>query len=81
MKDTIMMHAFQLGCTTHHRCMDDGLCLLTCKELRLLFKSMSLKNVSSFGLHCRRLATLNISHMTGLILSLALFTSDQVSLL
>ena len=48
----------RLHCTTHHRYMDEGLCLLTCKELRFIFKSMSVKNVSSFGQYFRRLATL-----------------------
>ena len=61
--------------------MDDGQCLLTCKELRYFFKSMSVKNISSFGQYFRRLATLNFNHITGVIHFLALFTSDYACLL
>ena len=63
------------------RYMDEGLCLLTCKELRFFFKSMSVKNVSSFGQYFKRLATLNFNHTSGVIQSLALFTSDYAGLL
>ena len=70
----------RLHCTTHHRYMDEGLCLLTCKEIGLFLKSMSQKNFSSFGQYFRRLATLNFNHMTGVPQPHALFTSDQVSL-
>ena len=61
--------------------MDEGLCLLTCKELRFFFKSMSVKNVSSFGQYFRRLATLNLNYKYGERQSLALFTSDYAGLL
>ena len=70
-----------LHCTTHHRYMEEGLCLLTCKEIGLFFKSMSLKNVSSFGHYFRRLATLNLNYKYEMIQSLALFTSDYAGLL
>ena len=70
----------RLHCTAHHRYMDEGLCLLTCKEIGLVLKSMSQKNLSSFGLYFRRFVTLNSNHMTGVSQSLILFTSDQVSL-
>ena len=59
----------------------EGLCLLTCKEIGFFLKSMFSKNISSFALYFRRLATLSSSHMTGAIQLLTLFTSDQVSLL
>ena len=71
----------RLHCTTHHRYKDEGLCLLTCKELRFFFKSMSVKNVSRFGQYFRRLATLNSYHITGVFQSLALFTNDYAGLL
>ena len=61
--------------------MEEGLCLLTCKEIGLFIKSMFPKNFSSFGLYFRRLATLNSSHNTGVIKSLVLCPSDQVSFL
>ena len=71
----------RLCCTTHHTYMDDGLCLLTCKEFGLFLKSMSQKNFSSFGYYFRRLATLNSKHTTeDTHPPLTLFTSDQVSL-
>ena len=60
--------------------MDEGLCLLTCKELRFIFKSMSVKNVSSFGQYFRRLATLNLNYKYEAMQSLALFTSDYAGL-
>ena len=65
-----------LHCTTPYRYMDEGLCLLTCKELRLFYRSMSVKNVSSFGHYFRSLATLNLNYKYKVIQSLALFTSD-----
>ena len=71
----------RLQYTTNYKYMDKGLCLLTCKEVGLFLKSMSLKNFSSFGLYFRRLATLNSNHITRVIQPLALFTSNQVSLL
>ena len=64
----------------HGRNVDEGLCLLTCKEIGLFLKSMSQKNISSFGQYFRRLATLNCNHMTGAIQPPALFRSDQVGL-
>ena len=70
----------RLHCTTHHRYMDEGLCLLTCKEIGLFLKSMSQKNISSFGQYFKRLASLNSNHLTGVPHPPALFTSDQVSL-
>ena len=70
----------RLHCTTYHRYMDEGLCLLTCKEIGLSLKSVSQKNISSFGQYFRRLATLNCNHITGIIQPTALFTSDQVGL-
>ena len=66
----------RLHCTTHHRYMDEGLCLLTCKEFGLFPKSMSQKNFSSFSLYFRRLATLNCNHITGVPQLPALFTGD-----
>ena len=42
---------------------------------------MSPKNLSSFALYFRRLATLNSKHSTGAIQPPTFFTSDQVSLL
>ena len=60
--------------------MDEGQCLLTCKEIGLFLKSMSPKNISSFALYFRRLSTLNSNHMSGVIQPPAVFTSDQVSL-
>ena len=71
----------RLHCTTPYKYMDEGLCLLTCKELRFFFKSMSVKNVSSFGHYFRRLATLKFNHKSGVIQPLALFTSDYACLL
>ena len=56
--------------------MDEGLCLLTCEKIGLFLKSMSLKNISSFGLYFRRLATLSSDHITGAPKPLTLFTSD-----
>ena len=57
-------------------------CLLTCsKEVGLVLKSMSPKNISSFGSYFGRLVSLNSNHMTGVTHPPALFTSDQVSLL
>ena len=53
----------------------------TCKESGLFLKSMSLQNISSFGHHFRRLATLNSNHITDGTQPLALFISDQASLL
>ena len=70
----------RLHCTTHHRYMDEGLCLLTCKEIGLFLKSVSPKNISSFGQYVRRLDSLNCNHMTGVNQLPALFTSDQVGL-
>ena len=55
-----------------------GQCLLACKEIGLFLKSMSSKNISSFALYFRRLASLNYNHMNGVP---AFFTIDQVSLL
>ena len=60
--------------------MDEGLCLLTCKEIGLFLKSMSQKNFSSFGQDFWGLATLNCNHMSGVTQQPALFTSDQVGL-
>ena len=68
-------------CTTHHRYMDEGLCLLTCKEIGLFLKSMSLKNISSFGQYFRRLDSLNSNHIYGEVQPLAFFTGDYISLL
>ena len=70
----------RLHCATHHRYMDEGLCLLTCKELRFIFKSMSVKNVSSFGQYFRRLATLNPNYKYEVTQPIALFTSDYAGL-
>ena len=61
--------------------MEEGLCLLTCNEIGFVNKSMSPENISSFGLYFRRLATLNFNHTTRIHQPLALFPSDQVSLL
>ena len=66
----------RLHCTTHHRYMDEGLCLLTCKEIRLFLKSMSPETFSSFGQYSRRFATLNFNHISGAIQHPALFTGD-----
>ena len=74
-------HTARLHYTTQHRYMDEGLCLLTCKEIGIFLKSMSLKNISSFALYFRRLATLNSYHITGVFQPLALFTSDYAGLL
>ena len=70
-----------LHCTTHHRHMDEGQCLHTSKEVGGFHKSISLKNISSFGLNFRRLLSLNLNHMTGVNQPPALCTSDQVILL
>ena len=70
----------RLHCTTHHRYMDNGLCLPTCEEFGLFLKSMPLKNISSFGQYFRRLATLNCNHMSGVMQAPPLFTGDQVGL-
>ena len=70
----------RLHCTTNHRYMNEGLCLLTCKEIGLFLKSMPQKNFKSFGQYIRGLATLNCNHTTGEIQPTALFTSDQVGL-
>ena len=69
----------RLHCTTHHRYMDEGLCLLTCKDIGLFLISVSPKNFSSFGQYFRSLDFLNYNHITGTIKPPALFTSDQVS--
>ena len=66
----------RLHCTTHHRYMDEGLCLCTCKEIGLFLKSLSLKDFSSFGQYFRRLATLHFNHMSSVTQPFALFTSD-----
>ena len=61
-----------------------GTGLSTCKESGLFLKSMSSQNISSFGHHFRRLATLSYNHthvtQINLFQPAALFTSDQISL-
>ena len=73
---TAMLH-----CITHHLYMNEGLHLLTCKGIGLLLKSISPKNISSFGLYFRRFATLNSNHITEVSQLPILFSSDQASLL
>ena len=53
----------------------------TFKVFGLFLKSMSPKNISSLCHHIRDFATLNCNHSIGVPQLLALFTSDQVSLL
>ena len=71
----------RLHCITNHRYMDEGLFLLTCKEIGLFQKSTPPKNINSFSLYYRRLGSLNFNNTTGVPQSFALFTTDQVSLL
>ena len=58
--------------------MRDG--LPTCKESGLFLKSMSSQNISSFGYHFRRLASLSSNHTTDVKQPVALCISDKASL-
>ena len=53
----------------------------TWEELGLVSKSMFPQNISSFAHHFRRLDPLKSNNFTDVTQLLALFTSDQVSLL